>query len=196
MSIITRRAGSHEAGQLHELAARTFGLACPPGTLQADIDEFIAAHLAEQSFAGYLADPARIVVVAEADGVPVGYAMLISGPITDPDVAAVMDEKASIELSKFYLLPDRHGSGVAAALMAATLREAAATGAEFCWLGVNQQNERAGKFYTKAGFEIVGTKRFQVGGEWHNDHVRRRRLTAGDPDQPTSGRICSATKRT
>ena len=73
---------------------------------------------------------------------------------------------------------------------------AAATGAEFCWLGVNQQNTRAGKFYTKAGFEIVGTKRFLVGDQWHNDHVRRRPLAAGDPDQGTSGRIRSATKRT
>ena len=176
MSIITRRAGSHEAGQLHELAALTFGLACPPGTVQADIDAFIAAHLSETSFAGYLADPDRMVLVAEADGLPIGYSMLVSGPIADPDVAAVVDEKVSIELSKFYLLPDRHGSGVAAALMAATLHEAAATGAEFCWLGVNQQNTRAGKFYTKAGFEIVGTKRFRVGDEWHDDHVRRRPL--------------------
>jgi len=196
MSIITRRAGSHEAGQLHELAALTFGLACPPGTPQADIDAFIAAHLAEENFVRYLADPARIVLIAEADGAPVGYAMLVGGPIADPDVAAVIDEKVSIELSKFYLLPDRHGSGVAAALMAATLHEAAATGAEFCWLGVNQQNVRAGKFYTKAGFEIVGTKRFLVGDQWHNDHVRRRPLSRAEPDQGTSGRIRSATKRT
>jgi len=176
MSIITRRAGSHDAGRLHELAALTFGLACPPGTLQSDIDAFIAANLAEESFAAYLADPERVVLIAEADGAPVGYSMLVGGPITNPDVAAVVDEKVSIELSKFYLLPDRHGSGVAAALMAATLREAAATGAEFCWLGVNQQNARAGRFYAKEGFEIVGTKQFLVGAQWHNDHVRRRPL--------------------
>jgi GNAT superfamily N-acetyltransferase len=176
MSITTRRAGSHEAGRLHELAARTFGLACPPGTLPADIDAFIAAHLSAESFTSYLADPARILLVVEADGVPVGYSMLVNGPIADPDVAAVVDEKVSIELSKFYLAPDRHGSGLATALMAATLREAAATGAEFCWLGVNQQNVRAGRFYTKQGFEIVGTKRFLVGAQWHHDHVRRRAL--------------------
>jgi ribosomal protein S18 acetylase RimI-like enzyme len=91
-------------------------------------------------------------------------------------VAAVVDEKASVELSKFYLTADRHGSGVASALMEATLAAAAATGAEFCWLGVNQQNERAAKFYSKHGFEIVGVKRFRVGAELHHDHVRRRPL--------------------
>jgi len=90
----------------------------------------------------------------------------------------VVDAGTSIELSKFYLAPDRHGSGVAATLMAATLSEAAATGASFCWLGVNQQNERAGRFYAKQGFEVVGVKRFRVGDVWHDDHVRMRALTS------------------
>lgn len=177
MSITTRRAGSSDADLLHDLAARTFGLACPPGTLQSDIDAFIGSHLSRESFAGYLADPGRILLIAADDGVPVGYSMLVRGPVSDPDVTAVVDVGASIELSKFYLAPERHGSGAAAALMAATLDEAAGTGAKWCWLGVNQRNVRAGKFYAKHGFEVVGEKRFRVGGELHHDHVRRRPLT-------------------
>ena len=178
MSITTRRAGSHDADLLHDLAARTFGLACPPGTAQADIDAFIAAHLSPESFVHYLADPDRILLLVSDGDAPVGYSMLVGGPITDPDVAAVVDEKTSVELSKFYLAADRHGSGAAAALMAATIEAAAGTGAEFCWLGVNQQNVRAARFYAKHDFEVIGVKRFQVGTEWHDDHIRRRPLTA------------------
>lgn len=177
MSITTRRAGSHDADLLHDLAARTFGLACPPGTLQADVDAFIALHLSRERFAEYLADPARILLIVSHDDRPVGYSMLVSGPIGDPDVAAVVDDGTSIELSKFYLTPDRHGSGAAAVLMAATLDEAARTGAKSCWLGVNQRNVRAGKFYAKQGFEVVGEKRFRVGSELHHDFVRVRPLT-------------------
>jgi ribosomal protein S18 acetylase RimI-like enzyme len=176
MLITTRRAVDADLDLLHELAARTFGLACPPETLQADIDAFVARHLSTESFRGYLADPERILLIAEADGEPVGYSMLVRAPITDPDVAAVVDDQVSVELSKFYLDSARHGSGVASTLMAATLAEAAGTGAQFCWLGVNQQNERAAKFYTKHGFEVVGTKRFLVGDDWHHDHVRLRPL--------------------
>jgi ribosomal protein S18 acetylase RimI-like enzyme len=102
--------------------------------------------------------------------------MLVRGPITDPDVRAVVDEATSIELSKFYVLADAHGSGVAATLMAATLAAAAATGATSCWLGVNQQNVRAAKFYDKSGFTVRGTKRFLVGEDWHDDHIRMRSL--------------------
>jgi GNAT superfamily N-acetyltransferase len=176
MSITTRRAGSHDANLLHDLAAQTFGLACPPGTAQSDIDAFIALHLSRESFAGYLAHPARILLIAAVDDVPAGYSMLVRGPIADPDVAAVVDAATTIELSKFYLAPERHGSGAAAALMAATLDEAARTGAKTCWLGVNQRNVRAGRFYAKQGFEIVGEKRFRVGEELHHDHVRVRAL--------------------
>lgn len=176
MSITTRRAGSHDADLLHDLAARTFGLACPPGTRQADVDAFIALHLSRERFAGYLADPARILLIVSHDEVPVGYSMLVRGPIADADVAAVVDATTSIELSKFYLTEDRHGSGAAAALMVATLGEAARTGAKSCWLGVNQRNLRAGKFYAKQGFEVVGEKRFLVGSELHHDFVRLRPL--------------------
>jgi len=176
MLITTRRAAAGDAELLHDLAARTFGLACPPGTPQSDVDAFVAAHLSVDSFRGYLADPDRILLLVAADDTPVGYSMLVDGPITDPDVAAVVDEKVSIELSKFYLDLDRHGSGAAAALMTATLAEAAGTGAEFCWLGVNQENARAAKFYARHGFEVVGEKRFRVGDDWHDDHVRLRPL--------------------
>jgi diamine N-acetyltransferase len=177
MPITTRRATAADAAELHDVAARTFALACPPGTLQSDIDAFIATHLTEANFEEYLKDDDRILLLAEADGAPVGYAMLVSGPITDPDVRAVVDPGTSIELSKFYVLADSHGSGVAGALMAATLAEAAASGAANCWLGVNQQNARAGRFYEKSGFTVRGTKRFKVGEEWHDDHVRMRSLT-------------------
>ena len=178
MLITTRRADLTDVDPLHDLAARTFGLACPPGTRQADIDLFIARHLSRESFHGYLTDPQRILLLAAADAVPVGYSMLIGGPVTDHDVVTALDGRTSIELSKFYVAADRHGSGTASTLMTATLAEAAATGAEFCWLGVNQQNERAAKFYAKHGFEIVGTKRFLVGDEWHHDHIRLRRLAS------------------
>src|SRR4051812_35724451 len=138
MPVTTRRAAAADAAALHVLAARTFGLACPPGTLQSDIDAFVAEQLSTARFTGYLADPDRIVLLAESDGEPAGYAMLVRGPIIDPDVAAVVDGDGTVELSKFYVLADRHGSGVAAELMRATLEAAVTTGATTCWLGVNQ----------------------------------------------------------
>ena len=176
MPITTRRAVPGDAAELHTLATRTFGLACPPGTVQADVDAFVALHLSVARFEAYLKDPDRIVLLAESASAPVGYAMLVRSAIADPDVRALVDESSTIELSKFYVLAEEHGSGIAAQLMLATLEAAAGTGATTCWLGVNQENVRAAKFYAKHGFEVVGTKRFKVGEQWHDDHVRQRSL--------------------
>jgi diamine N-acetyltransferase len=175
MPLTTRRAVPGDAAELHGVAARTFELACPPGTLRSDIDAYVTLHLSEKRFEEYLKDSSRIVLLAELDLRPVGYAMLVRGPLTDPDVRAVVDD-GSIELSKFYVLADNHGSGVAGELMRATLEAAADTGATSCWLGVNQRNVRAAKFYAKHGFEVAGTKRFQLGAQWHDDYIRLRPL--------------------
>lgn len=191
MAITTRRCAADDAALLHHLAARTFALACPPGTAPADIETFVERHLSRSCFERYLADRHRILWVAALDGEPAGYSMLVSGPIADPDVRAVVPaaagtEGVSIELSKFYVVAERHGSGLADALMRATLADAVAAGATSCWLGVNQRNDRAARFYARHGFEIVGTKRFQVGTEWHDDHVRLRHLVSAE-SAPVSG---------
>jgi diamine N-acetyltransferase len=45
----------------------------------ADVDTFVAEHLTAQRFEQYVADAGRAVLLAEDDGVAVGYAMLVHG---------------------------------------------------------------------------------------------------------------------
>ena len=92
-------------------------------------------------------------------------------PPTDPDVAAVVVETPSSELSKMYVLPEGHGAGVSAALMSAALQHATELDAACVWLGVNQQNQRAQRFYAKHGFVITGTKTFRLGTHIEQDYV-------------------------
>lgn len=180
MTITTRRASADDARALHELAARTFPLAAPADTPRADIAAFIELHLSAERFGKYLADPDRTLLLAEENGTPVAYAMLAGGPVPDPDVAALISAAAgpvpTVELSKFYVAPEHHGKGAAAILMAATLAAAAESGAAYCWLGVNDRNERAARFYAKHGFGLIGAKRFRVGDTWFTDPVRGRTL--------------------
>jgi ribosomal protein S18 acetylase RimI-like enzyme len=60
---------------------------------------------------------------------------------------------------------------VARALLAASIEVAREVGAAGIWLGTNQHNVRAQRFYEKSGFERVGTKRFWVGDHWEDDFV-------------------------
>ncbi|WP_372507933.1 GNAT family N-acetyltransferase [Mycolicibacterium crocinum] len=165
-----------DAGELAGLAAATFPLACPPTSPPAAIAAFISANLSPERFAEYLADPSRTVLAARTGGRIVGYAMLIDGAGTDPDVAEAITMRPAVELSKLYVREDSHGSGVAAALMGATVAHASRAGARCLWLGVNQKNHRAQRFYGKHGFAVVGTKTAPMGPHLEHDYVMALRL--------------------
>jgi ribosomal protein S18 acetylase RimI-like enzyme len=174
--VTIRSAVPDDAAALAAVAAVTFPLACPPHTTQAAIADFIARHLSRTSFEGYLADPERFLAVAEIEGEPVGYTMVVFGEPHDPDVAAAITVRPSAEVSKLYVLPAQHGAGAASALMAAAIEAARVRGAVGVWLGVNQENARANRFYEKSGFDLVGSKRFLVGERWEDDFVREKLL--------------------
>jgi ribosomal protein S18 acetylase RimI-like enzyme len=162
--------------ELAGVAARTFPLACPPSVTPENIAAFVAEHLSEDRFRGYLTDPQRVVLTAREDERIVGYVMLIRGVPDDEDVQRAVPRGPAVELSKMYVLPDSHGAGVSAALMSAALSRANELDAKCVWLGVNQNNERAQRFYTKHGFSINGTKTFRLGAGLENDYVMVRPL--------------------
>ncbi|MEO7147832.1 MAG: GNAT family N-acetyltransferase [Terrimesophilobacter sp.] len=172
-----RLASLADAEELHAVAAETFPMACPPGSTVENVAAFIAENLSERVFQHQLVDPARTILLVESDGRAIGYSMLDAMEPSDPDVAAAVTGRPTVELSKFYVLASGHGRGIAMALMADTLEQAAWRGAASVWLGVNEKNARANRFYDKCGFETVGMKRFQLGDNWENDFVMERTLS-------------------
>ena len=171
-TVAVRPATSADAALLHELAAATFALACPPGTLPSAIDDFIAKNLSRANFETYLADPSRDLFIASVDDVPAGYTMIIHAEPSDPDVTAAVTTRPTSELSKVYVLAGHHGSGLASELVRVTVEAARAKGSASVWLGVNNENAKANRFYEKQGFVNVGTKHFLVGDKLEDDFVR------------------------
>ncbi|OBH00114.1 N-acetyltransferase [Mycobacterium sp. E3247] len=155
---------SVDVRRLADIAARTFALACPDSMAPENIAAFVDANLSAARFAEYLADPRRAILTAGYDDRITGYAMLVRD--ADDDVAA--------ELSKIYVAAEHHGTGVAAALMDLALTTAAEWGARRVWLGVNQANQRAQRFYAKSGFAVSGTRTFRVGASLENDFIMTR----------------------
>jgi len=100
---------------------------------------------------------------------PVGFAQL-----TAPELPGAQD--GDIELKRIYLLSRFHGTGVGAALMAAAV--AGAAGHKRLLLGVYARNARAIAFYRKQGFEPIGERQFDVGGQLFDDVVLARPLAA------------------
>jgi len=174
--MLIRAATTHDAALLHEIAALSFPLACPPDTLPESIETFIGKNLSVDAFVSYLVDPDRDLFLGSIDGTPSGYTMVVYGEPSDADVAASVALRPTAELSKCYALLEAHGSGLAPALVASSADAARSRGAKSLWLGVNQQNVRARRFYEKCGFSVVGTKKFLVGQRYEDDFVYAQQL--------------------
>ena len=178
-----------DAEEVAALAARTFALACPPTTTVEAIAEHIRTVLSPARFRAHLEDSAHRVLLAEMDGRPVGYTMLVARPPADPDVAGALRLRPEVELSKVYVEAGMHGVGVARPLMAETLRIARELPGERgrdaeagIWLGVNEHNARAIRFYERSGFRIVGTRSFRLSDAVETDHVMEQPLAATGRD--------------
>jgi diamine N-acetyltransferase len=167
-----RLAGRGDAVVLHLLAAATFPLACPPDTPADDIAAFINEELTVERFKARLESDRREIFILEVGGTPAGYAMLADHRETHEDVTRLLSGVRTIELSKFYLLAGRHGSGLADLLMDAALDAAKARGAKSVWLGLDAKNSRANSFYDRYGFERRGLKKFRVGSRLEDDVIR------------------------
>jgi ribosomal protein S18 acetylase RimI-like enzyme len=162
--------------ELADVAALTFPLACPPTVTPRDVAAFIAENLTVDRFREYVADDDRVVLIARDGARMSGYAMLIRGVVDDDGVQQAVPLRPAVELSKMYVVADGHGAGVSAALMTAALAAACNLDAACVWLGVNQENQRAQRFYAKHGFTVSGVKTFRLGEHVENDYVMVRQL--------------------
>lgn len=188
-SVVVRPARADESAHVAWLAALTFPLACPPGTSVATMAAHVATHLSPSAVRGWVRSDAHALLVAvdeeldaRADGptAPLGYALVSLGePSGDEEqrvLRSVVGPAPYVELSKIYVHPDALGSGVAARLLDAAVSAATELGGDApVWLGTNAQNARAQSFYRKHGFEVAGTRTYDVGGVRHDDVVMIRR---------------------
>lgn len=178
MTIDIATATADDAAALAVCAAITFPLACPPDSPPEEIQRHIDTQLSAERFGEHLAAAGRTILCIRDGSRIAGWSMVVEDQPVDADVLAALTLAPVVELSKFYIHPDHHGRGSAAALMSATLDLAAESGQPGVWLGVNQENLRAIRFYTKNGFRRVGTKRFRLGDRYEDDFIMERTLPA------------------
>jgi diamine N-acetyltransferase len=164
-----RRATTADAGLLASLAATTFVETFRADNSVEDMAAYVAETFGEDIQRRELDDPRNVVLLAEREGVGVGYAMLRDGDVPD-----CVPHDGAIEISRLYATARAIGSGVGRTLMAACLAEAATLGKRTIWLGVWERNARAIAFYERWSFRDVGAHGFQLGSDRQTDRVMCR----------------------
>jgi diamine N-acetyltransferase len=166
-----RAAKPDDAGALAALGRRTFTETFAADNTAEDLAAFLDGAYSDALQRAELCDPALSYLVAERDGALVAFSLLRSG--TRCEFTA---DPAPMELQRFYVDTACHASGVAQALMQATIDVACARGARTLFLGVFERNTRAIRFYSRQGFMRVGTQIFTVGNDDQTDAVMARAL--------------------
>ncbi|MCU0619668.1 MAG: GNAT family N-acetyltransferase [Gemmatimonadaceae bacterium] len=177
MPITVRPATVADAAPLSRLAATTFRETFEAHNTPADMARYLAEAFTPARQASEIADPAAVVLLAEAVDVVggastlVGYAHLLAG-----EVPVAVRGPAPVELKRLYVARDWHGRGVASALMEATIGAARSRGGRTLWLGVWEHNPRAVAFYAKHAFVRVGEHAFVLGDDVQTDWLLARPL--------------------
>jgi ribosomal protein S18 acetylase RimI-like enzyme len=160
-----------DAEMLNHLSARTFYDAFASMNSPENIETYMRQHFTVEQFSSQLTDARAAFLIAEIEGKPIAYAKLYAGDAPD-----CVKGYAAIEIERFYVDQQYHGSGIAHLLMQACFDRAKRAGHETVYLGVWEHNQRAIAFYRKWGFEIIGAQIFRMGDEAQNDFLMERKL--------------------
>lgn len=160
-----------DAEMLSELGARTFYDTFAKDNTSENIESYLKRSFSLEIQLGELADPNIIFLIAELDGIPIGYAKLKMNS-KDESVKGMNP----VELERIYALQEYLGRGIGKELMKASIKEAKERGCDAIWLGVWEKNQKAIDFYKKWGFKEVGTHVFKLGDDPQNDFVMELEL--------------------
>lgn len=101
-----------------------------------------------ERYRAWLGEPDTFLLVAEDDGVAVGYALVT---FHDRDDSNATGDRFA-ELQSLAVTPDRRGEGLGTALLHEVYREVRRRGAEEMVIGVLATNEAAMRLYEREGF--------------------------------------------
>jgi len=171
MSPIIRSATPADVPALSELARATFcetfvdGFAI--GYPEADLNAYLATSYAPDKVAGWIADAAGQVLVAEGEAGRL-LAYVHSGANTLPYIDAGPDDG---ELKRIYVRREAQGIGFGRTLLERSLDW---FGARPVLIGVWSENHKAIGLYRRYGFGKVGEYKFMVGAVADDEIILRR----------------------
>ena len=136
-----------------------------------NMDEYIKEKFSSDALGHELCDNNNIFLLVECDGIPSGYAKLRKHT-NCPE----MPGQESIELERIYIMSEYQGYKIGFSLMMRCVMQAITEGYRALWLGVNEKNDIAIKFYEKFGFKKIGTHQFKFGKDLQEDWLMEKKF--------------------
>ena len=154
--------------ELRDLSISTFYETFAPMNTPEDMENYLATSFDEAKFRRELSDSNTEFFFVYSGEELAGYMKLNEAP-SQSDV----NDKASLEIERIYVLSKYQGEGLGALLMDKAISTARERDKEYIWLGVWEKNEKALVFYKKHGFHKIGEHSFVIGSDIQTDHLMR-----------------------
>jgi len=168
-----RRCTETDAQMLAHLAARLFTEAYGPTHPEPELSRYLARSFSVDKVREEITDSDVAMFVAEDETTrPLGYAFLRKTAELPEGVTSYN----SFEIVRFYVEAAAQGRGIGAALMEKCFAESRHRGADTIWLQVWKEAPWAIGFYTRMGFNAVGSASFYFGEQVGDDHIMSRSL--------------------
>jgi ribosomal protein S18 acetylase RimI-like enzyme len=142
-----------------ETLLQSHGNSAPAAIMQAYVDD----KFTEQALERELADVQNIFHIISHNGQPAGYSKII----LSQSIAQVPQTNIT-KLERLYLLQAFYGLNLGRQLLDFNIRLAKEKGEAGMWLYVWKGNDRAIRFYQKAGFQIMGDGWFRLTDDHSN----------------------------
>ncbi len=152
--LTVRAAGPDDAEAIEDVRRPSWRTAYAGLLPAAVIEEFTAPDTVRYQRENF-AHPWRRALVAERGGHVVGFAAF------GPERGAGRTPDRSVELYALYVHPDHWSAGVGWALLERVVTESRSAGREQVSLWVLESNDRARRFYERAGFTATGERQEQ-----------------------------------
>lgn len=135
------------------------GHSAPPQVMQS----YLSEKFTEEALAAELSDPENIFNIIFYNNFPAGYSKIIyHQPL------AHVPQHAITKMERLYLLQEYYSLKLGQQLLQFNIDLSRSKGEPGMWLYVWKENERAIRFYTKAGFKIIGDGWFRLTDEHAN----------------------------
>jgi ribosomal protein S18 acetylase RimI-like enzyme len=153
----------HDSSLLARIGRRSLleshGHSAPAPVMQSYLNEKFTITALEKE----LADSQNIFHIIDYNGQPAGYSKIICHQPLEP-----VSRENITKMERLYLLQEYHSLKLGRQLLQFNIDLSRQKGEAGMWLYVWKENERALRFYTKAGFQIVGDGYFRLTDEHAN----------------------------
>ena len=154
---------------LQQISRQTFAETFSASNSEENMKKYLDEAYSLDKLSAELQDPGARFYFAREGGEPVGYLKLNS----ETAQTELKDERA-LEIERIYVLSSWQGKQVGQLLYNKAIEVARELQADYIWLGVWEENQRAIRFYERNGFVAFDKHIFRLGDDEQTDIMMKR----------------------